>query len=65
MTTLTITWPRALWVCFSLFVILSRWLVQQNITVVTAATEHEYIVEDLDVFSFTLTPTEMDALAAL
>jgi diketogulonate reductase-like aldo/keto reductase len=39
--------------------------VQQNITVVTAATEHEYIVEDLDVFSFSLTPSEMTALADL
>lgn len=65
MATLTITWPRVLWVCFSFTVISYRWLVQQNITVVTAATVHEYIVEDLDVFSFTLTPTEMAALAAL
>eukprot|EP00041_Stephanoeca_diplocostata_P009327 m.143366 g.143366 ORF g.143366 m.143366 type:complete len:312 (+) comp17696_c0_seq3:130-1065(+) len=42
-----------------------RWLVQQNITVVTAAHNASYIAEDIDVFSFTLTPAEMAALAAI
>lgn len=39
-----------------------RWLVQQNITVVTAASNPEYISEDIDVFSFELTPSEMATL---
>lgn len=42
-----------------------RWLVQQNITVVTAANNLEYIKEDIDLFSFSLTATEMQTLAAL
>ena len=42
-----------------------RWLVQQNITLVTAANELEYIEEDLDVFSFALSAQEMRTLAAL
>jgi len=40
-----------------------RWLVQQNISIVTAADKHEYIVEDMDLFSFQLTKTEMSQLA--
>ena len=42
-----------------------RWLVQQNITVVTAADKLEYIKEDIDLFSFSLTEMEMQTLAAL
>ena len=42
-----------------------RWLVQQNITVVTAADKLEYIKEDIDLFSFSLTDMEMQTLAAL
>ena len=42
-----------------------RWLVQQDITVVTSADELDYIKEDLDVFSFSLTPAEMTLLAAV
>lgn len=42
-----------------------RWLVQQNITVVTAADKASYETEDMDLFSFTLTDAEMSALAAL
>eukprot|EP00035_Acanthoeca_spectabilis_P014041 m.265363 g.265363 ORF g.265363 m.265363 type:complete len:301 (-) comp16033_c0_seq3:2087-2989(-) len=42
-----------------------RWLVQQNISVVTAADKHDFIVEDLDLFSFSLTAQEMSALSAV
>ena len=42
-----------------------RWLVQQNISIVTAAETPEYIKEDMDLFSFELTAPEMEALAAL
>jgi diketogulonate reductase-like aldo/keto reductase len=42
-----------------------RWLVQQNITIVTAADELGYIKEDIDLFSFSLSPQEMRTLAAL
>jgi 2,5-diketo-D-gluconate reductase A len=42
-----------------------RWLVQQNISAVTAAHNPQFISEDLDIFSFELTPTEMNALAAI
>ena len=42
-----------------------RWLVQQNITIVTAADEFDYIKEDIDLFSFALTAQEMAELAAL
>ena len=42
-----------------------RWLVQQNIAVVTAADTAEYIKEDIDLFSFALTEAEMSTLAAL
>ena len=42
-----------------------RWLVQQNITVVTAANDAEYIREDIDLYSFKLTSAEMATLAAL
>ena len=42
-----------------------RWLVQQNITAVTAAHNPAYIAEDIDVFSFELTPTEMDTLSKI
>lgn len=40
-----------------------RWLVQQDITVVTAAHNKTYIGEDIDVFSFSLTEAEMQLLA--
>merc|ERR1719272_2395825 len=40
-----------------------KWLVQQNITVVTAADNAEYIKEDIDLFSFELTVAEMATLA--
>merc|ERR1712037_753240 len=42
-----------------------RWLVQQNITVVTAANKESYEAEDMDLFSFSLTDQEMAALTAL
>ena len=42
-----------------------RWLVQQDITVVTAANQAAYEKEDKDVFSFTLSKQEMEVLAAL
>jgi len=42
-----------------------RWLVQQNISVVTAADQHDYIVEDLDLFSFELSDGEMATLSAI
>ena len=37
----------------------------QNISVVTAASNSDYIREDLDVFSFKLTAAEMATLAAI
>jgi diketogulonate reductase-like aldo/keto reductase len=42
-----------------------RWLVQQSITVVTAADKASYESEDMDVFSFSLTDDEMATLASL
>ena len=42
-----------------------KWLVQQGISVVTAAHTPAYIVEDIDVWSFELTAPEMAALAAI
>jgi 2,5-diketo-D-gluconate reductase A len=42
-----------------------RFLVQQNITVVTAAMNPAYQREDMDVFSFSLTEAEMVELAGL
>lgn len=42
-----------------------RWLIQQNISAVTAAHNPAYITEDLDVFSFELTAAEMATLSAL
>lgn len=42
-----------------------RWLIQQNITVVTAANNPAYIAEDIDVFNFELTPAEMATLSAI
>jgi 2,5-diketo-D-gluconate reductase A len=43
-----------------------RWLVQKNITVVTAANDPEYIAQDIDLFSWgELTADEMAQLAAL
>jgi 2,5-diketo-D-gluconate reductase A len=42
-----------------------KWLVQQNITVVTASNNSTYDSQDKDLFSFTLTKAEMKTLAAL
>ena len=42
-----------------------RWLVQQEISIVTAADSEAYCAEDVDLFSFELTAAEMDTLAAL
>ena len=42
-----------------------RWLIQQNVTAVTAAHNPEYIAEDLDVFSFELSSKEMATLSAI
>ena len=42
-----------------------RWLIQQNITAVTAAHVPEYIAEDVDVFHFELTAEEMATLTAI
>jgi 2,5-diketo-D-gluconate reductase A len=42
-----------------------RWLIQQNISAVTAAHNPAYIKEDLDAFSFDLTAAEMATLSAL
>jgi diketogulonate reductase-like aldo/keto reductase len=42
-----------------------KWLVQQNITVVTAAHNPEYIAEDIDLWSFELSAQEMKTLTAI
>jgi diketogulonate reductase-like aldo/keto reductase len=42
-----------------------RWLVQQEITAVTAAHIPAYIAEDIDLFDFVLTDAEMATLAAI
>lgn len=42
-----------------------RWLVQQEISIVTAADSEAYCAEDVDLFSFELTTAEMGTLAAL
>ena len=42
-----------------------RWLVQQDIAVVTAAHKAPYIAQDLDVFSFELTSAEMATLSEI
>ena len=44
-----------------------RWLVQQNISIVTAADnpDSEYIKKDIDLFSFELSAPEMEQLVAL
>lgn len=42
-----------------------RWLVQQNISFVTAANNPAYQQEDMDVFGFELSEQEMASLAAL
>lgn len=42
-----------------------RWVVQQNITAVTAASNLEYAQQDLDIFGFVLSDEEMKRLAAV
>eukprot|EP00037_Helgoeca_nana_P031977 m.411519 g.411519 ORF g.411519 m.411519 type:complete len:298 (-) comp28678_c0_seq1:22-915(-) len=42
-----------------------RWVVQQPALVVTAAENPDYMKEDLDIFGFELTPSEMQQLAAI
>eukprot|EP00041_Stephanoeca_diplocostata_P000711 m.16338 g.16338 ORF g.16338 m.16338 type:complete len:306 (+) comp10954_c0_seq2:66-983(+) len=42
-----------------------RWVMQQQAVFVTAAENPEYLAEDLDVFGFSLTSSEMDQLAAI
>ena len=42
-----------------------RWIVQQDIVVVTASNKKEYDVENLDIFDWELTEDEMAKLAAL
>lgn len=43
-----------------------KWLVQRNITIVTAADNSEYISEDMDLFSWgELSAEEMTTLAAV
>ena len=42
-----------------------RWLVQQNITFVTAGTNPDYLRDDLDVFDFDLSKEELQTLAAI
>lgn len=42
-----------------------RWLVQQRFPFVTASGTTEYDVEDLDLFSFSLTAAEMASLTEL
>jgi diketogulonate reductase-like aldo/keto reductase len=43
-----------------------KWLVQRNITVVTAADNPEYIAEDIDLFSWgELSAEEMSTLEAV
>jgi diketogulonate reductase-like aldo/keto reductase len=42
-----------------------KWLVQQEISAVTAANNATYIREDVDLWSFQLTAAEMDTLAAI
>jgi len=41
-----------------------RWVAQYGCIFVTAATKKDYLVEDLDIFSFELTDDEMDLLAS-
>ena len=42
-----------------------KWLVQQEISAVTAANNATYIREDVDLWSFQLTAAEMHTLAAI
>eukprot|EP00937_MAST-01D_sp_MAST-1D-sp2_P001885 g1885.t1 len=42
-----------------------KWLVQQNISAVTAASKPHYIAEDIDLWSFQLSDSEMTALAGI
>ena len=42
-----------------------KWIVQQNITAVTAASNPAYIAEDISLWGFELTAEEMASLAAL
>jgi len=42
-----------------------KWLVQQNISAVTAAHNPAYIAEDIDLWRFELTAAEMAELAAI
>lgn len=42
-----------------------RWLVQQKISIVTAADTAEYCSEDMDLFDFELTAAEMATLGAI
>lgn len=42
-----------------------KWIIQQNISVVTAANNPEYIEEDIDLFDFDLTQEEMRALSSI
>ena len=39
-----------------------KWLIQQNISVVTAAHTNKYIAEDIDLFGFELSLKEMQML---
>ena len=41
-----------------------RWVLQHNALVVTAAMKREYIEDDLDIFDFELTESEMQLLDA-
>ena len=42
-----------------------KWVVQQNISAVTAAHNPAYIAEDIDLWGFELTAAEMAELAAI
>lgn len=42
-----------------------RWVVQQQVVAVTAARLDDYAKEDLDIFSWELSDTEMDELSAI
>ena len=42
-----------------------RWLIQQNISVVTSGENPAHLAQDMDLFDFRLTTQEMQLLAAL
>lgn len=45
--------------------VMLRWLIQRGIVVIPKSTHYERMVENLDVFDFTLSEEDMDKIAAL